>query len=170
MTVTGKGFSTGSATIFIDKSPGAAEDDTTTEDVDETDDRYDANGEFDRGVDEIISTGAAITDGSFTATIAGIDKPDVKGLTKITINAFDGANLVGDKADTYEFKSGLTVEPESRSWGQTLTLKMSDNTVVPRRGQVRRQQQLQDESQGRRDRQGGQGRDSRRGTRGHAEG
>ena len=127
--VTGKGFSGGSATVFIDKTPGAEEDDAATTDVDETDATYDANGVYDDGVDVVIATGAAITGGSFTATIPGISKPD--GEDKVYINAFDGGGKVGSASVAYTFGSGLSVSPESISWGQTLTLTMSDNSEVP---------------------------------------
>lgn len=120
VTVTGKGFSTGSATVFIDMTPGATDEDDPT---------YVANMMYDDGVDKVISEGAAITDGTFTATIAGIANPDNADM--VTISAFDGANNLADMAAEYTFTAGVSVDPESISWGQTLTINISDNDVVP---------------------------------------
>ena len=125
VTVTGKGFSTGSATVFIDKTP-----DATTED-DTTDGTFDPDGMFDSDVDTVISSGRDITDGSFTVVIPGIANPT--GESKVTINAFDGAGLDADKGAEYTFGAGLSVSPDSISWGQTLTLTITDNTMVPTR-------------------------------------
>ncbi len=123
VTVTGKGFSGGSATVFIDKTI----DDAATTDVDE--ESYTPNMEYDDGVDVVIASGATIADGSFTVTIAGISKPE--GVDKVTISAFDGGSNRAEKTAEYTFSSGLTVSPESISWGQTLTLTMSDNGETP---------------------------------------
>ncbi len=123
VTVTGKGFVTGSATVYIDKTP----DDPDTTDVDE--ESYTPNMEYDDGVDVVIASGATITDGSFTATIPGISKPD--DVDKVTIGAFDGGNNFAEKMAEYTFSSGLSVSPESISWGQTLTLTMTDNSQMP---------------------------------------
>ncbi len=126
VTVTGKGFSTGSATVFID----------VTKDSDATMDgnqmSYKADTKYESGVDIVISEGADITDGSFTATIAGITKPDdLDDVDKVTISAFDGSNLFAEETAEYTFASGLSVSPESVSWGETLTLTISDNSKVP---------------------------------------
>ena len=131
VTVTGKGFSTGSATVFIDKTPGTAAVPATgtTVAVAATPATYVANRTYEAGVDEVIASGATITDGSFTAIIPGISKPD--GEPSVTISAFDGASNLADKTATYTFSSGLSVSPDKISWGQTLTLTMSDNSVTP---------------------------------------
>ena len=129
VTVTGKGFSTGSATVFIDKTPGAATDDPATTAVDETEATYEANNTYDDGVDVVIASGAAITDGSFTATIAGIDKPTDED--SVTISAFDGAGNMADNSAVYTFGASLSTSPEKISWGQTLTIKMTDNIALP---------------------------------------
>ena len=78
---------------------------------------------------KIIASGAAIADGSFTAIVAGISKP--AGEDKVYINAFDGGSARADASVAFTFSSGLSVSPESISWGQTLTVKMTDNTAVP---------------------------------------
>ena len=129
VTVTGKGFSTGSATVFIDKKEGAEEDDAATTDVDESEDTYEADMMYKVGVDKIISQGASITDGSFTVTVAGIAKPE--DVDMVTISAFDGANNLADKTATYTFAAGLSADPEMISWGQVLTLDITDYTGTP---------------------------------------
>ena len=129
VTVKGTGFSTGSATVFIDKTEGAAEDDAATTDVNETEDTYDADMMYKSGVDKVISSGAAITDGSFTVTVAGIAKP--AGVDAVTISAFDGASNLADTTATYTFSAGISADPEMISWGQVLTLNITDYAGTP---------------------------------------
>ena len=51
----------------------------------------------------------------------------------MTISAFDGANLMPDKGVEYTFGAGISVSPESISWGGTLTIKLSDTPMSPRK-------------------------------------
>lgn len=121
VTVTGKGFTVSDATVFIDKSPGATAGDDAT---------YTPDGKFTKNVDMVLASGQEITDGSFTTVLAGIAKPEDQA--SVTINARDGNGLVAAEGAVYTFGAGLSASPASLSWGETLTLTMTDNDDIPK--------------------------------------
>ena len=95
--VTGKGYSDGTATVFIDKN---------------------MDGMYNDG-EEIGS--AVITDGTFTLTTTSI-----KGEGSVMVNAVDGANDMAVMSATYTFKAGFTVKPAMASWGEKVTITLAD--------------------------------------------
>ena len=101
--VTGKGYSDGTATVFIDA---------------------DMDGVYDDG-EEIGS--AIITDGTFTLTTIGLKKGTADDApNSIMVNAVDSANAVAPMSATYTFKAGFTVKPAMASWGEKVTITLAD--------------------------------------------
>ncbi len=127
ITVTGTGFGGQSATVFIDNTPAVA----ATDDTDAVAKLYESNDAYDADDDVDLGT-VDITDGKFTLVTDGITKPDVTPAPpSVDINAIDGNSaLVEDGgAATYSFKAAISVDPETASWGETVTITLSDWTT-----------------------------------------
>jgi hypothetical protein len=127
VTVTGTGFGGASATVFIDTTPAVEDksDTTVDESADKTyasDDKYDAEDDTNLG-------SVSITDGKFTLVTDGIVEPDVTPpVGSVYINAIDGNSALVEEggAAKYSFKASISVDPETASWGETVTITLSD--------------------------------------------
>ena len=124
ITVTGKGFTDGQATIFIDKlvaAVAAVEADSTTTPptvaVDAIPEMTDGNGKFD-SKDTVLGR-ADIDDGSFTFTTT-------KVTTDATINAFDTDDMIADDGEKFAVTASISVDPPELSSAETLTISLMD--------------------------------------------
>ena len=127
VTVTGTGFGGESATVFIDTTPEVAADPDDDEGMPKS---YESNNAYDPDDDTNLGT-VDITNGKFTLVTDGIVRPsDDDSVGELYINAIDGNNALveTDGAAKYEFKAGISVDPETASWGETITVSLADWT------------------------------------------
>ena len=123
ITVTGKGFTDGQATIFIDKAVAevpAVEDDPETDDDEAKKSvpaKPDGNGRYD-AKDTVLGR-ADIDDGSFTFTTD-------KVTTDATINAFDTDDAIAAAGKKFAVTSSISVSPSEISSAETLTINLKD--------------------------------------------
>ena len=132
VTVTGTGFGGASATVFIDTTPAVEDDAATTSVVEAVEKIYDvSNNAYDADDDTDLGS-VSITDGKFTLVTDGIVKPDATPAPdSVYINAIDGDSALVEEggAAKYSFKSAISVDPETASWGETVTITLSDWTA-----------------------------------------
>ena len=119
ITITGKGFSTGDATVFIDS---ARMDDPATDDSE----AVAVNGKYDSGIDKFLGT-APISDGSFTLTIKVGSKFNTDGSENV-INAIDSSGNRALMANDAGFKvtGSVVVTPEEISFSEKLKIALKD--------------------------------------------
>ena len=120
-TITGKGFSSGEATVFIDN--GDRKENLETEAIELI---APGNNKYDRGYDKVLGR-AAITDGSFSLPVTVGESDDFPRGTN-TINAIDSAGNTAIKGKTAAFTvtGSIDADPKEISYSEDVDIMLED--------------------------------------------
>ena len=116
VTITGKGFTDGSATVFIDTHVDHDGDESTEPPADEPTER-EPNAEF--GEDDTTLGTASVEDGTFILTTDAID-------ATATVNAIDSNGDTAAEGAPYTVEASISVSPEEIAPAETLTISLID--------------------------------------------
>ena len=120
ITINGKGFSSGEATVFIDngKRDGNLEANVSRIIAE--------NAMYDRGLDKVLGR-ATITSGSFTLTMTVGDSDQFAGGSN-TINAIDSAGSTANKDNdaTFTVSGSIDADPKEISFSEEVDIMLED--------------------------------------------
>ena len=122
VTVTGKGFSSGEATVFIDNGKRAASGDGASA----VDAITAENGKYNRGLDKVLGR-ASITDGTFTLPVTVGDSDAFPGGANV-INAIDSAGNTAntDNDATFTVSGSIDADPKEISFSEEVEIMLED--------------------------------------------